>query len=717
MKITRSRAGQPGYVSYALVLGTGLILTLLTLAAYQRAMTAHEVQAKVVLKADYAEKEDAILRAMVAITPNRAIRAMVHNSNSNSSTKNPLRWETIYEDALEMANVRKAVSTELYDSLNKPDSIVANVGDADLDDYENIFKPYDSGSRITRGMKNSLGEGFPVPLSYDNSTTYGKDDNFPIISHDKYYGADAQDSVGASVDDYPLYNLLSYPQINFGYAQPGDPFVAKRNWWAFSMSVADHDDEVTGIAVTDRDFVLSIYEVPSQLAISASAFMSLGEFESGEAWGNVNITGGVFAGKAVVEGETSLNALASRRGMTLSDDTSIGGQSFSSSPFAPGLREDYLLTQGTFFPVSLASESGRVAFIPINRGADYFDRFSHEEESDTISTTSWNDYSIGALQCAMRLDIVDVVSQMNQTPTELRFSYLKDGERKEIDIPLLTDDSDELPSDYTYVCNENESYDFGDSVVDVAYGDDKSWAYQTSVSGVVEFNNARFGDPKVGTFKAGYYRPSYPFEVKELDSGKMCIAVFPERFEDFLVTLDADATDVNHSLVVNVDYSASTGSLNLSKPSIPCTDLDFGLVLLECSDLSSFTKGFSIVTNLRTYIGDDFNVVPISPPSGYTPASGSYYPPCSIFAPEKRYGVEVDPYAVDVEGQVGSLASEDEENPIRPLDSKTLSGTTLSADRVTVNLKPIAHPAELPPIFMMNWLVVLEEVRSEFIGN
>jgi hypothetical protein len=31
-----------------------------------------------------------------------------------------------------------------------------------------------------------------------------------------------------------------------------------------------------------------------------------------------------------------------------------------------------------------------------------------------------------------------------------------------------------------------------------------------------------------------------------------------------------------------------------------------------------------------------------------------------------------------------------------------------------VNLKPIKHPAELPPITMMNWLVVLEERRKEF---
>jgi hypothetical protein len=156
--------------------------------------------------------------------------------------------------------------------------------------------------------------------------------------------------------------------------------------------------------------------------------------------------------------------------------------------------------------------------------------------------------------------------------------------------------------------------------------------------------------------------------------------------------------------------------VNLRKPSIPCTDLDYGVILQECADLSDFTKGFSFVTNLRTYIGDDFNVVATTPPAGYTP-TGSYFPPVSLFAPEKRYGVDVDPYAVNVAGQFGSLASESSVNPVRPIDSKTSSGTALTANRITVNLRPIRHPAELPPITMMNWLVIMEQMRSEFVGN
>jgi hypothetical protein len=528
---------------------------------------------------------------------------------------------------------------------------------------------------------------------------------------------------GLPIETYPTFNRLAYPKINFGYAKPGDPFVAKRNWWAFSMNVAQHDSANTLITRPPRNMVLSIYEIPSQLAISASTFMSLGQYASGEAWQNVTIDGGVFVGKAVVEGNTTLPALASRRGMTLSSDAVIGNQRFSSSPFTPGVREAYQLTQGEFFPVSLASESGKVAFIPINRGADFFDRFTHSTESNAVSPTTWNNYSVGALQCAMRLDITQVVSEHNKTPTNLRFSYMKNGVRQDQSISLTTGVVSGLPPGYLYACAENQTYDFGTTVVDVAYGKDGTYAYQTGVTGSVTFNNARFGDPLVGTIKSGYYKPSYPFEVKNLASGKICMAVYPQRFAKFLASLHADSTTVNNSLVVNVDYTTATGSVWLSKPSIPCTDLDYGVILQECADMTSFTKGFSLVTNLRTYVGDDFNtklykdaVPAISTPTGYTGAADTYYPPCSLFMPEKRYGVDLDPFSVKIAGQMNSLGSEDLANPLRPMESKSMTGANYAASRITVNLRPITHPADLPPITMMNWLVVLEERKREFVG-
>lgn len=719
MKTTRQHSpGKPGFVSYALVLATGMILTMLMVYSYRRAVASQGFQSTVQLRTDYAQKEAAILRAIVSLTPNRAIQAMQNGSNNSSTTRNPLRWQNIFSDALGTANARTSVPAEILATLNLGTTIVANTGDSALGTPSKVFSGVtgESGAYVSAGINRSLGTSYPVPLSTANSTTINNDPVYPIISNDKQYSTLAQSGVGLPVGSYPNFNLLTYPQIRFGYANPGDPFVAKRNWWAFSMDLAEHDATQTRIAKTRRNFVLSIYEIPSQLAISAASFMALGNLSSGEAWGDVNIQGNVFAGKASVEGAAALESIASRRGMSISSDALIGGRNFTTNPFTPGLLESYQITESSQYPVSLASESGRVAFIPINRGADYFDRFSHSSESNTLSPTTWNQYSVGALQCAMRLDITDCVSSVNPLPTRLRFSYLKSGERKTLSIPLLTGPVSGLPAGYLFACNENQTYNFGTATVDLAYGKNGVFAFQSAATGSVTFNNARFGDPLVGTVKAGYFRPSYPFEIRTLGSGKICVAVYPKRFPAFLAAINADSTTTNHSLVVNVDYTSATGSVNLRKPNIPCTASDYGVILQECRDMTDFPRGFSLVSNLRTYFGEDFNIIPGTPPSGYTPMD-TYYPPCSFFVPEKRYGVDMEPYGVNISGQIGSVASETNSTPVRPIDSITVGGTNLPANRIRVNLKPIRHPAELPPISMMNWLVVLEERRSEFVSQ
>ena len=726
MKTSSSKRWKSGFISYVLVLSTGAILTMLMIFAYKRAMAGNAFQSQVQLRLDYAEKEETILRSIVAITPNRAIRAMQSGSNASTATSDPLRWQNIFTEAITLANAGQSISNNVVTSLNIANLKSGNSGDSSLTSPSRIFSaiPPETGY-VSVGINRNLGTSYPVPLTSTDSTMSTRDLTYPIISSDKIYGTLAQnaDATLLDVTKYSGFNRLKYPQINFGYAKPGDFFVAKRNWWAFSVDVADHDNDKTLVTLAKRNYVLSIYEIPSQLAISASSFMSLGTYASGEAWQNASIAGGVFAGKATVEGTTSISSLSARRGMTLSTGSTIGGQSFNNNPFTPGVREAYQLTQGSFFPVSLASESGRAAFVSINRGADFFDRFSHTTESNTVSNTTWNQYSVGALQCAMRLDITQCVSSTNNTPTALRFSYKKAGVRKDLDIPLTTGLETGLSPGYIYCAAENETYDFGTNVVDVAYGKGNTFAFQTAVTGSITFNNARFGDPVVGTVKKGYYKPSYPFEVKSLPSGKMCIAVYPKRLKNFLFMLKADDTSVNNSLVVNVDYSTTTGSILLKKPSIPCTDLDYGVILKECDDLTSFSKGFSLVTNLRLYMGDDFNIklfkdaVPaVSPPAGYTGTNLTYYPPTSLFSPERRWGVEVNPPMVDQRGQVGSLASETASSPVRPLDAKNSNGVAYAASKITINLTPITHPAELPPITMMNWLVLLEERRKEFIN-
>jgi len=736
MKTSAIKRPEAGYISFVLVLAIGAVLSLLAVAAYRGAMNAQAVQAQVQLRVDYSEKEEAILRSIVAITPNRAIRAMQTGSDANASSRLPLTWETIFSESLALANARTSIDPRIVTDLNIPGLRFGNTGDSGLATASRIFAAVPPDTLLaSEGMNRSFGVGYPPPLTCSDATTNTRDEIYPIISRLKRYGTLAQTdlnsatlngngttSYGLPVATYPDFNRLEYPQINFGYAKPGDPFVAKRNWWAFSLDVADHDDDLTFLARSRRNFVLSIYEIPSQLAISASAFMSLGQYTGGAAWANVTVSGPVLAGRADVLGDTDFDSVTARRGVTLSNAATIGGQTFNNNnQFAIGTREAYQVTSGQFLPVSLASESGHAAFVPINRGADYFDRFAHATAANVLSTTEWNDYSIGALQCAMRLDVTKTTSSTNLTPTELRFQYLlPNGTRTSMAVPLNTGMTattppvallTTLPPGYVEVANENGAFTFA-TAVDVAYGLSGGFTFRQGVSGTITFNNATFGDPLVGTGKKGYWRPAAPFETRNLTSGQQCVAFYPQRIPAFLTVIGGATTTLNHSLVVNVDYTVTGLNNPARKPAIPCTSTDYGLIMKECGDLTGFPKGFSMVTNLRLYIGDDFNITAATPPSGYTP-TGTYYPPCSLFAPEKRYGVELNPYNVVLSGQIGSLASETG-TAVRPLDSKNMSGVAMAAANIRVNLRPITHPADLPPITMMNWLILLEERRKEF---
>lgn len=717
----RSRKLLPGYVSFVIVLSAGLMLTLMTVSAYRNASTSAVIQSETQIRVDYADKEDAVLRAVVNLVPNRAIRAMQHNSNASGIERDKLRWQNIFSDALDQANARTSISATIKGQVGGPNAIVGNVGDSALGSLNVVFDAIEPETGyISTGLNRSLGAGYPVPLETINSTMATRDKTYPIITSAKVYGNLAASGVDLPVAQYSQVNVIPYPDIRFGYSAPGQPFVAKRNWWAFSMEIGDHDDLVgssTRGSEGERDFIVSLYEIPSQLAISAEAFTKLGTHADGTPWQHTSIEGGVFATRAQVESGMHIDRLSARRGLTLGGDVTVGENQLGGNPFTPGVREQFEVTNGTFMPVTMASESGRATFVPINRGHDYFNRFAHAAESNVLSATTWNNYSVGALQCAMRLDVTAVRSSTDPTPSALRFQYFKGGARQILDIPLNPAVVTGLPPGYTEVAIENGSYTFG-HLVDVAYGAPGGWAFRTGVIGPITFNNATFGDPLVGTQKRGYYRATFPFEIKLLHGTKPSIAVYPERFPAFLAALGADSPAVNHSLVVNVDYTTSGINDPNFKPKIPCTDADYGLLLTECDDLTAFTKGFSLVTNLRLYIGDDFNVVATTPPLG-SGLPSPYYPPTSLFAPEKRYGTDFDPFKVQIAGQIGHLKGDDgtTNNPVHLLDLKMGSENTAAAGNIDVNLRPITHPAELPPVTMMNWLVMVEERRKIFYSG
>ena len=223
MKTSPSRRHHSGYISFLLVLATGSILTFLMIYAYRRALNAQVVESQVQLRLDYSEKEEAILRAIVAITPNRAIRAMQSESDV-SGTRNALSWRNIFTESLDLANARTSIPANVLATLNITNYKTGNTGNSTLTSPDQIFSQIGAvndnldTSFASAGINRSLGTGYPVPLTTANATTIDRDRTYPIISKDKQYGTMAQTGVTLLVTTYPNFNLLPYPAINFGYA-------------------------------------------------------------------------------------------------------------------------------------------------------------------------------------------------------------------------------------------------------------------------------------------------------------------------------------------------------------------------------------------------------------------------------------------------------------------------------------------------------------------
>lgn len=646
-----------GYVSVAMVASIAVLVTFSLGMVFRLSVGSQHFQARSQVQADFAQKEDALLRSLVAILPNKAIGAMQGGATSRSDS---LSWTAIFNEALDMANAELAIDSVIVQGFGITDYVSGNSGDHAVSSAASMVSPVvgtvgqvNSGTVTSSGL---LGDSrytgkLPGPLE-STAVIMATDQTHPIISWQKKYAQGWANDAQLSTTAYPLYNRIAYPNIRFGFKQAGEPFVAKRNWWAFSVRFGQSAQALTMPLLT-RHYVVSIYEVPSQQPIEAETFMTVGRHKNGEFWSNSAVTGGISAGILQTEGSFDLASgnLSGRTNMVLGAGTTVRGQAVSDGFDALGTREAaFASAANDQRTVSLAGNSGRVAFIPINRGLAYY-QASASAESNTISPTKWNIYSKGADQCVMQLIITQVEGPSEQSPTRLKWKYKTSG------------------GAFTTLVLERGV----------------NWPYDGQVGG-----------------------DAMPFQTEHLENGRDALVVRMEKMRSYLATIGAGAPTINNSLLINVDNSLDP---DVKMPEFPSVSHDCCVVIRDCRDLSAYTKGFSLVTNMRLYIADDFNDVAIPQPAGAGLAAGElFYPPVSLFAPEKRYGTTLKTRPVIYRGQVGSLA-EGEVTAVHPLDFKVGTGDTVSAGLISTDLREITSPAELPPIFLMNWLVTVEEIR------
>ena len=444
--------------------------------------------------------------------------------------------------------------------------------------------------------------------------------------------------------------------MKFGYKKPGEYFVAKRNWWVFSLHFGSHNQDRTGIPPVRKDYVLSIYEIPSQVPLSASTLMKVGKFADGDTWGNVSIDGSLVAERLQTEGSVvvSNGAVSARKSLNVSGSTVVDGTTVTSNFDELGQREARATQAGEsdFYAASVGGNVGKVAFIPINRGSDTLLNTSDGNRSERISPTGWNQYSQAAPKAGMTLEIRRMSSSTNQMPTEIRLRY------------------------------RNSS----NSTVTATYIRGTNWPTEQQPGG-----------------------SSFPFQTDELDNTRKALIVHMDRLPAFINGLsNSGGMSRNHSLYIFPRANQSTVAI----PSIPSLETDMAVSLRGGANLSAYTAGFSLVSRYRVYIADTLNNVPVPVPANSgLPAGHTYYPPLSIFAPEKRFGESLTiQHSVQMSGQLNSLKT-GANDTVNPLELMGGGDQRLSADKIDANLTSLKSPAELPPIHMMNWLVTIEEIH------
>ncbi|MEM9284178.1 MAG: hypothetical protein AAGA96_20360 [Verrucomicrobiota bacterium] len=666
-----SRHRSKGYATLAVVAGISLVLVSMLTFSLVGNMNSFDAQISAQLKQDYSQKEDALLSALLHIVPNKAIGAMQQGSADNLSL---YTWETIFTEALSLANVEEAADASLLASLNLGSAITANTGDTVFNSVRDFIQaaeetPYGSDEIVNGGswyewhllFNDQHGPKIPAPLALSYND-YLLDKEYPLITFDKihvhsynYYHHRYYKGLEASTDKYPLYNLMEYPDVKFGYKRPGELFVAKRNWWIFTVMFGDHNQDQTGIPPVIKNYVLSIYEVPSQLPLSATANMQVGKFADGTDWSNVTLDGGLYADSLETQGTVALSggSISARKSVNLSNSTSVMGNTLESDFDALGNRENRALqSESDFYDASLAGNVGKVAFIPINPGLDFLKLSDDGAASERISPTGWNEYSRGAEQAKMRIEIRDMVAVDSQVPISVRFHYQNTSGQSRYE-------------DYTRGSN---------------------WPTEAQTDGDEFF-----------------------FQTDELENGRYALVINIDRIDDFLDDISgaADVT-VNNSLYVH----ANSDEPNVIEPSVPSLDTDLAVSLRGGRDLSDFTNGLSVLTDMRLYIAETINDEAISPPSqSGLPSGADYFPPLSLFAPEKRFGESlIVEHPVEIQGQLSTLKT-NVSDTFNPMELLGADDSRVEADMLNASLVDLRSPAELPPIHLMNWLITIEELH------
>ena len=274
------------------IIGLAFIVTVagFLVAASDSQDTARLASAKV----DVATREDALMREILQQTATGML------PGTDGFTGPILTWTQIMTNAATVLDATSYVDpAELAALPGLAGVIPANMGDT-AGTLLGIFNGYIQ--EVPYGGTSGLANLVPVnavlaavepPLmNWSGNATLSS--ATALTTPQEFFLGSQYTAVSASVTNLSSskrWGQIIYPNIRFGYKEPGDSFIARRVWWRIPLVYQTAQQTLEDQVGVNRYpsapayYVLSAYEIPSQLPISGNANLQIGDNADGTAWG------------------------------------------------------------------------------------------------------------------------------------------------------------------------------------------------------------------------------------------------------------------------------------------------------------------------------------------------------------------------------------------------------------------------------------------------
>jgi hypothetical protein len=467
------------------------------------------------------------------------------------------------------------------------------------------------------------------------------------------------------------WGQITYPNIRFGYKQPGNLFIARRVWWRIPVVYQTAQQTVEDQVGVNRypsapaNYVLSVYEIPSQLPISGNANLQIGQNADATAWGSaITVTGSIYGNQIQLSGGT-YSGVSSRKQVNVVNPATVGGVAYADSTDSafdqPGTREQMALTQTIIgaAPVTVAGNDGKVLLVPVMPGNDFYMAVSG-------TPTHWDLYARPYYRCRIRVII-------SGTDSNLIYNSLT-GVTNTTTAGAITVD--------VYTLADTASPSQPDQIL----------GFLDSAATHTTYQQTSYGDLSHGW-------PISPTWMTYTSTGTGTGPAPTGSDRNLLVI---DVLKMVQTLGTGNPaqlYSIYVGSNPTTEPNASSTASDPGVAITDTNDLHLFTSGLSIVTNQTLYLLDSFNQV--------APAF-----PTSLYAPQVRYGMSGAITNVTLTGQISVDPISSATPPVNPLGLVNASGTPIPPASVSASLSEITDPTLIPPIARMSLMFTIEKERT-----